>query len=156
MDTLHVCTDCGYQTITDTKGVCPQLNFYVHAHDYRMKKYNLHPAEDIAAKLVDVAPPTPVGEPIGDPAAILLDQAKKIVTGAPEDNFTCIADLWTAYLQRRSAVKQEYGPDQTDVAVMMVLMKVARLAETPNHADSWRDIAGYAACGARASKADLS
>jgi hypothetical protein len=128
-----------------------------------MKELTMHPAEDIAAKLSDVAPPTPVGEPIGDPAAILLDQAKKIVTGArrqsygtPEDNFTCIADLWTAYLQRRSAVKQEYGPDQTDVAVMMVLMKVARLAETPNHADSWRDIAGYAACGARASKADLS
>jgi hypothetical protein len=38
---------------------------------------------------------------------------------------------------------------------MMVLMKVARLAETPDHADSLRDIAGYAACAARTSGADL-
>jgi hypothetical protein len=117
---------------------------------------------------------------IRDPAATLLEQAHKIVTGArrqsygtPEDNFTCIADLWQVYLERRfpaqvthTAVDAEPGGQTihllrhvnltaTDIAAMMVLMKVARLAETPNHADSWRDVAGYAACGARASGADL-
>jgi hypothetical protein len=133
-----------------------------------MTEVNLPPAEDIAAKLLAVAPPTPVGEPIGDPAAILLDQAKKIVTGArrqaygtPEDNFACIAALWTTYVQRRFRRNDPNSLDPVvftaeDVAYMMVLMKVARLAETPTHADSLRDIAGYAACGARASKADLS
>jgi hypothetical protein len=107
--------------------------------------------------------PAPVPE---DPAATLLDQAKKIVTGArrqsygnPEDNFQCIAVLWQTYLARRT---MRLGPagrlviTADDVAVMMVLMKTARLAENISHADSWRDIAGYAACGARASKADLS
>lgn len=98
-----------------------------------------------------------------DPAEALLTQALAIVTGArrksygtPEDNFKTIADLWRIYLLRRStAVDHEAIPDATDVAVMMILMKVARLAETPAHADSYRDIAGYAACGARVSGADL-
>jgi hypothetical protein len=30
---------------------------------------------------------------------------------------------------------------------MMALLKVARLAHSPSHRDSWLDIAGYAACG---------
>ncbi len=103
-----------------------------------------------------------------DPAALLLDQAKKIITGArrqtygkPEENFQVIAELWTAYLKKARA-NQEPGQPRPyvihahDVSAFMVLMKCARLAETPAHADSWRDIAGYAACGARASGADLS
>lgn len=98
-----------------------------------------------------------------DPAALLLEQALKIVTGArrksygaPEDNFKCIADLWAVWIARRQQVDpQKVGLDAVDVSAMMVLMKVARLAESPAHADSWRDTAGYAACGARASGADL-
>jgi hypothetical protein len=113
------------------------------------------------------AEPTGPEQP-ADPAALLLEQALKIVTGArraaygtPEDNFTCIANLWMDYLQRRAATVCGKGSRDLvtitagDVAAMMILMKAARLAETPNHADSWRDIAGYAACGARASGADL-
>jgi len=76
----------------------------------------------------------------------LLKTAAKIVKGArqehygtPEDNFSRIAALWQVYLDR--PVKAN------DVAVMMVLMKVARLMSDPKHDDSWLDIAGYAACG---------
>ncbi len=109
------------------------------------------------------AEPTSTEQPT-DPAATLLEQALRAVTGArrasygkPEENFACIAMLRDDYIQRRRAAhpKMEYVLDSTDVAVMMVLVKCARLAETPNHTDSWRDIAGYAACGARASGADL-
>jgi hypothetical protein len=32
---------------------------------------------------------------------------------------------------------------------MMILLKMARLMETPNHRDSYVDMAGYAATGAR-------
>ena len=32
-------------------------------------------------------------------------------------------------------------------ALYMILVKVARLAETPSHVDSWIDIAGYARTG---------
>jgi hypothetical protein len=38
--------------------------------------------------------------------------------------------------------------DSTDVAHLMVLLKVARSINNPQHKDSWIDIAGYAACGA--------
>ena len=60
--------------------------------------------------------------------------------GDAEDNFRRIADLWNAYL----------GVDDItsiDVAVMLALLKVARIRSNPNHADNWIDIAGYAACG---------
>lgn len=105
--------------------------------------------------------PAMTGSP-ADPAAILLDEAKKIVTGArraaygnPEDNFATIADLWQTYLRRRyqdaGATPGSTVPDvsASDVAAMMVLMKVARLAETPGHHDSLVDIAGYAGCAVR-------
>ena len=60
--------------------------------------------------------------------------------GDAEDNFRRIAELWKAYL----------GVDDIttiDVAVMLALLKVARIRSNPNHADNWIDIAGYAACG---------
>lgn len=76
-----------------------------------------------------------------------LDKAKEIVNGArqenygsPEKNFANIALYWSVYLSRN--IKP------TDVALMMVLMKLARLENKPDHEDSWIDIAGYAANGA--------
>ncbi len=70
---------------------------------------------------------------------------RRAAYGKPEDNFGCIVALWNAYLQRR------YGPmpqlDARDHAQMMILTKIARLAQTPDHVDSMLDIAGYAACG---------
>jgi len=76
-----------------------------------------------------------------------LDKAKEIVNGArqenygsPEKNFANIALYWSVYLSR------DIKP--TDVALMMVLMKLARLQNKPDHDDSWIDIAGYAANGA--------
>lgn len=95
-----------------------------------------------------------------DPAAALLEEALRIVTGArrnnygnPEDNFACIAALWTT-MARRVGIdftdpSQSFTAEQ--VALMMILMKAARLCETPGHRDSLVDIAGYAACGFRCS-----
>jgi len=84
----------------------------------------------------------------------VLDEAKKCVLqdrnstyGKPEDNFRRIAELWTAYLNIRP--KDVGAPiTPTDVAQMMGLMKIARLAHNPTHKDSWIDLIGYAACGA--------
>ena len=58
----------------------------------------------------------------------------------PRENFGQTADLWAAYLG--VAVKPH------DVAVLMILAKVARLSTSPGKQDNWIDIAGYAACGA--------
>jgi hypothetical protein len=107
-------------------------------------------------------PPEPVTiAETTDKAADLLDEAKKIVTGArrqtygaPEDNFRVIADLWATYLRRTHAghITGVLRVEAKDVAQMMILMKVARLAESPDHHDSVVDIAGYAACAARLQK----
>lgn len=90
----------------------------------------------------------------------ILEEAIAVVAGRgksygrPEDNFLRIARLWNAHLLNRYA--DGYGGDTTvaipnldaqDVSMMMALMKIARLANDPNHHDSWVDIAGYAACG---------
>ena len=94
---------------------------------------------------------------------IVLDAAKQCVVndrqknyGTPESNFETIAAYWNTYLKSigfnlaTSAKVGDYiyGLSATDVAVMMSLMKHSRLATSPNHRDSWIDIAGYAACGA--------
>lgn len=61
--------------------------------------------------------------------------------GAPEDAFGRVAALWSAlHPDRRPFEKHE-------VALMIGMVKVARLMENPQHKDSWADLAGYAACG---------
>ena len=77
----------------------------------------------------------------------ILDTAKKCVSGdreqdygSPENNFGRIADLWTAY-------KQDAVFSPTDVACMLALLKIARIASGHAKSDNWVDLAGYAACG---------
>lgn len=60
--------------------------------------------------------------------------------GSAEDNFKCIAELWTTYLHGTTITP-------VDVANMMILLKVARNSTGSGKADNWVDIAGYAACG---------
>ena len=57
--------------------------------------------------------------------------------GTPEDSFALIASLWTVYLNTPITPK--------DAAMMMALLKVARI-KTGVKADSFVDLAGYAAC----------
>ena len=80
----------------------------------------------------------------------VLDTAKTYVCGPREqtygsasDNFGRIARLWSAYLS--------VPVSASDVACMMILLKMSRLNTTPEHMDSWIDIAGYAACGGEVS-----
>ena len=76
----------------------------------------------------------------------LLESALRATTergveyGKPEDNFATIARLWRAYLG--------VAVNAQDVAMMMVLFKVARAKSAPGHGDNLVDIAGYAACAA--------
>lgn len=73
--------------------------------------------------------------------------------GAPEDNFERIMRLWNAHLRNRGLLAHSYGVCEGDVAIMLGLVKDARLANDMTHADSWIDKAGYAACGGEVSKA---
>jgi len=76
----------------------------------------------------------------------ILERARKIVCGereqdygSPEDNFDKIARMWTAY----SGVPF----NSVDVAMMMALLKIARISTGTGTEDSFVDLAGYAACG---------
>jgi hypothetical protein len=79
--------------------------------------------------------------------AEILDAAKACVLGdreqdygSPENNFRTIADMWNAYLGFGMI-----GP--SDVAAMLALLKIARIASGHAKDDNWVDLAGYAACG---------
>ena len=65
--------------------------------------------------------------------------------GSPEDNFRRIAGLWNEYVKSRSLGCVIFEPE--DVAIMLILLKVARIASGNLKEDNWVDIAGYAACG---------
>ena len=67
--------------------------------------------------------------------------------GDAENNFQRIAELWNAYMDTDSITA-------IDVAVMLALLKVARIRSNPTHADNWIDIAGYAACGGEIATGD--
>jgi|TARA_R110000744_G_scaffold367386_1_gene476860 capsule polysaccharide export protein KpsE/RkpR len=78
--------------------------------------------------------------------ADILDTAKQYVTqdrqnthGKPEDSFSRIAAYWSVYLEGEVTSK--------DVAVMMTMLKLARLDANPTNADNWIDACGYLACG---------
>ena len=77
----------------------------------------------------------------------ILDMAKKCVCGqreqdygSPENNFERIANLWNAYLGAQTV-------NAVDVAMMLGLLKIARIKTGTGTSDSFVDLAGYAACG---------
>lgn len=80
----------------------------------------------------------------------MIQKAIEIVTtgernlsyGKPENNFQRIANLWNGYFSSRK--EGEIQPHE--VALLMILMKIARLINSPTHEDSIVDIVGYTAC----------
>ena len=89
----------------------------------------------------------------------VLEEAQKIIYGdrektygKPSKNLGTIAQMWTAYVNSSvgDVFNAEGEPieliiDPKDVAIMMVLLKAARLANDQSHRDSVVDICGYAA-----------
>lgn len=65
--------------------------------------------------------------------------------GTPERSFDTIASLWNAYLSGTGFSILAIKPD--DVAAMLALLKIARIATGHGKDDNWIDLAGYAACG---------
>lgn len=82
----------------------------------------------------------------------ILETAESIVNGereeqygTPENNFRIIGKLWEAYLGARRMGQIEF--ETHDVAAMLALLKIARIASGQIKDDNWVDLAGYAACG---------
>ena len=63
--------------------------------------------------------------------------------GEAEDNFQTIADVWSWWLSNRDS--PESPLEAIDIAMMMALFKIARIAGNANHVDNYIDLSGYAA-----------
>lgn len=113
--------------------------FYIAPRDSEIVRLNFPWLAEEAKK----ANAKPNHEPIS-----VLDEAKACVCGprrrdygTPDENFGRIADLWNVHLKDKLAKPMTPG----DVAMMMILLKVARQANSPKR-DNLVDIAGYAQC----------
>lgn len=76
-------------------------------------------------------------------ACEIVKGARQECYGDAEDNFQTIATLWETYLK---ATGCDVVINSKDVAMMMILLKVARAAAPGTHLDNYIDISGYAAC----------
>ena len=83
--------------------------------------------------------PTTRGRILRD-ASTLINGARQDQYGNPENNFEVIARLWEIYTGRH------YTPH--DVAVMMALLKIARIKSGTGTEDSYTDACGYLALAA--------
>jgi len=74
--------------------------------------------------------------------ACLLEEAQRIINGTRKtdygparENHELIAQFWSAVLGKPVTAEQ--------VVLCMIGVKMARLCYSPEHRDSWVDIAGY-------------
>lgn len=98
---------------------------------------------------------------IPEPRGSVLREAEKVINGerqdvygSPEDSFKLISEYWNTYLievQKKVLTKHGFNPsdyklvdllDKSDVAMMMVLFKIAREANQHKR-DNVVDAAGY-------------
>lgn len=79
-------------------------------------------------------------------AASIVGGQRAVDYGDKTINHGRIARLWNEWLRESRSLddRPEDGITAYDVAMMMLLVKVARLMHSPGHPDSHVDIAGYA------------
>lgn len=92
--------------------------------------------------------PTPAAAP--EPLS-LLQEAHNTINGQRQldygdklENFSQIAMGFQMVLARK--LKSDSEITAEDVALLMMQVKIARLAKSPGHRDSILDVAGYAGC----------
>ena len=81
----------------------------------------------------------------------VLEEAIALIHGQRADDygdaqlsFQRMADLVNPIIKKAGG-----NLTATDMSLVMIQVKIARLQESPDHEDSWVDIAGYAALGAQ-------
>jgi len=86
--------------------------------------------------------------------AEFLENVEKILEnrekqyGSPDAVFEAIAQMISAYLTERTGIPVTVT--KSDVAVIQIINKIARIGVNMGHMDSWAGIVGYAACGVEA------
>lgn len=91
--------------------------------------------------------------------AAVLERARHLVDGPraeeygpPELSFQRVADGWNWWLRARGRPADLHAED---VGAMLAMLKLSRASQSPAHADSWVDLAGYAACAAEVAGAQV-
>lgn len=125
------------------KEECYPIQHGVNSKEDGMSLYGLLQLVDectVTNKTQDTEPWT--RERVLEEAGNIISGNRDLQYGEPEESFTAIADLWNAYIDKTITLTAK------DVAMMMVLFKVAREATGQSKRDNLIDIAGYAACAA--------
>ena len=76
-------------------------------------------------------------------AADLVANNRNKEYGEPFENLSRTASMFKAYLGERNG----HSLEAHDIAVFGIILKLGRLSHNQHKADSWADIAGYAAIG---------
>lgn len=76
-------------------------------------------------------------------AAEIVEGSRQQTHGKKERSFETIAAFWNVYMRRRDITRMRLL-EGSDVAAMMMLLKLARAIEGEPNADHWVDMAGYA------------
>lgn len=97
-------------------------------------------------RLDAIAASTDIKAEIADEAKRIVGGARRSAYGKPEQNFERIARFWQAYFENTG--RGDVKITARDVSPLMRLMKEARLAESPDHRDSFVDLVGYTLTGA--------
>lgn len=85
-----------------------------------------------------------MNKPVLQVANELIGGQRQKDYGGKLQNFSQIAMLITGSLAHKLQAGKKITPE--DVAIIMMQVKIARLAKSPDHADSLVDVAGYAGC----------
>lgn len=110
---------------------------------------------DLRAQLESQNKPVTIGTQAYITREDILNTAMRCVCGdreqdygSPESSFRMIAALWEPFLKQKCVSPgAELTISPEDVAAMMALFKIARIATGHGKADNWVDGAGYLACG---------
>ena len=110
-------------------------------------RLEVHTAQECGLPVLDAYALTPIDETVLEEAERLVSGDRNDCYGHPRVDFDCIAAMWSAYLWKlqQGGWKPICG---RDVAMLMILLKVAREAHAPKR-DNIVDIAGYCRCAER-------
>ena len=77
----------------------------------------------------------------------LINGERNSTYGDPLDDFATTAAMWDVYLERTIEARGTLDIKPHDIAIMMNLLKIARIAWSPEKRDHWADLGGYTGCG---------
>lgn len=142
----NCCKSCRWQMYndeTDTK-YCKHPNcVYCPSSDDECVGYEEIPADNPTPAQAKEASSISRGHTLLD-AYKVINGERQDQYGSPEDNFRLIAQLWNAAFNDKLVA----GFTAHDVAIAMSLLKIARIQTGAGKADSYVDLAGYAALAA--------